>query len=77
MTDTNPHYRRLVKQLSGTRKTFTHACRDADVDTKDIDYYQLNQLVSQCTHCDIWSSQTILDLDDNPICVVCLRLTGL
>ena len=76
MTDTNPHYRRLVKQLSGTRKTFLQACRDADVDCEDIDDYVLSQLVSQCTHCDIWSTQNTPDLDDNPICLVCLLITG-
>jgi len=75
MTPTPP-YRRLVKQLVNTRKTFTQACRDADVDLEGIDDYVLNQMISQCSHCDIWTAQPTLDLDGNPICAVCLVLTG-
>lgn len=76
MTDTNPIYRKLAKQLKGTRKTLTQACRDADVDIEDVDDYYLGKVVSQCTHCDIWGSQHKPDLDDNPICGLCLRLVG-
>lgn len=76
MTDTNPIYRKLTKQLAGTRKTLTQACRDADVDIEDVDDYYLGQAVQQCSHCDIWGTQHKTDRDDNPVCVLCLRLVG-
>ena len=77
MTDINhPVYRRLSKQLSGTRKTLTQACRDADVDIDDVDDNYLGQVIQQCSHCDIWGTQHKTDRDANPVCVLCLRLVG-
>lgn len=76
MTDINPIYRRLSKQLTGTRKTLTQACRDAGVDLEDVDDYYLGKVVQQCSHCDIWGTQHKLDRDDNPVCPLCLRLVG-
>lgn len=76
MTDTNPQYKRLVKQLVGTRKTLTQACRDADMDIEDVDDYYLGQVVQQCAHCDIWGTQHKPDSDLNPVCNLCLRLVG-
>lgn len=76
MTDTNPQYRRLVKQLTGTRKTLTQACRDADTDLEDVDDYYLGLVIQQCSHCDIWGTQHKTDRDLNPVCALCLRLVG-
>lgn len=76
MTDISPPYRRLIKQLKNTRKTLVQGCRDADVDLEYIDDTQLDKVIKQCTHCDIWGTQHAPDLDDNPICGVCLRLVG-
>lgn len=76
MTDTNPIYRRLTKHLTGTRKTLTQACRDADVDIDDVDDHYLGLVVQQCSHCDIWGTQHQVDRDDNPVCSLCLRLVG-
>lgn len=76
MTDTNPIYRKLVNNLKNTRKTLFQACKEADVDLEDVDDTQLDKVIKQCTHCDIWGTQHKPDLDDNPICGVCLRIVG-
>lgn len=71
-----PQYRKLVKNLSGTRKTLMQACRDVDIDLDEVDDYFLDKVVSQCSHCDIWGTQHKPDLDQNPICGLCFRLVG-
>jgi hypothetical protein len=76
MTDTNPTYRRLTKQLSGTRKTLTQACIDAGVDIEDVDDYLLEQWCRECSHCGIWGTDHKTDTDDFPVCRICFGLVG-
>lgn len=76
MTDTNPTYRRLTKSLNGTRKTLTQACRDLNIDLDDIEDYILQSTIDQCSHCNVWSTKLIEDLDGMPICGLCERLVG-
>lgn len=76
MTDTNPTYRRLTKQLSGTRKTLTQACFDAGVDIEDVDDFLLEQWVKECSHCGIWGSDHRTDTDEFPVCRICFKLVG-
>ena len=76
MTDINPTYRRLTKQLNGTRKTLTQACRDADVDLDDIDDGLLETYCKECSHCGIWGTDHVLDEDQFPVCKLCFSLVG-
>lgn len=76
MTDTNPTYRRLTKQLSGTRKTLTQACIDAGIDIEDIDDYLLEQYCTECSHCGIWGQDHKRDSDEFPVCRLCISLVG-
>jgi hypothetical protein len=76
MTDTNPTYRRLTKQLSGTRKTLTQACIDAGIDIEDVDDYLLEQYCTECSHCGIWGSDHKMDPDQFPVCKLCVSLVG-
>jgi hypothetical protein len=77
MTDINPDYKRLAKVLNKTRKSLTQTCYDLGIDVNEIEDHILVSTIDQCSHCNIWSQQLIKDLDDNPICPVCVRLTGL
>ena len=42
-----------------------------------IEDHLLVEVIDQCSHCNIWSQQLVKDLDYNPVCPVCVRLTGL
>lgn len=75
MTDTN-QYKRLSKYLNRTRKTLWEACRELDIDTDYVDDNVLEQHIQECTHCGIWGTNHILDLDDFPICKVCETVAG-
>jgi len=77
MIDISPNYKRLAKTLNKTRKSLTQTCHDLGIDVDDIEDYVLVQVIDQCSHCNIWSQQLVLDLDENPVCPVCVRLTGL
>jgi hypothetical protein len=77
MTDINPNYKRLAKILNKTRKSLTQTCYDLGIDIDEIEDHVLVSIIDQCSHCNIWSQQLIQDLDDNPICPICVRLTGL
>jgi hypothetical protein len=72
----DPTYRRLTKQLTGTRKTLTQACIDAGVDIEDVDDYLLEQWCCECSHCGIWGTKHTLDSDSFPVCNLCLSLVG-
>ena len=76
MTDINPTYKRLAKNLSGTRKTLTEICSELDIDIDSIDDSLLSEYVSECSHCDIWGTTHRLDEDSFPVCTLCLRLVG-
>jgi hypothetical protein len=75
MTDINPQYLKLTKLLNGTRKSLAQLCADADIDK--LDYNLLQQHIDQCSHCSIWTTKPIQDLDGNPICKVCEQIAGL
>ena len=77
MTDINLNYKRLAKILNKTRKSLTQTCYDLGIDIDEVEDHILVSIIDQCSHCNIWSQQLIKDLDDNPICPVCVRLTGL
>jgi hypothetical protein len=74
---TDPQYKRLAKHLTKTRKTLYQACRDLGIDIEYVDYYEFDKYCLQCTHCDIWGTTHIPDLDDNPICATCLQISGM
>lgn len=74
MTDTN--YKRLTKALNGTRKSLTKTCHELGIDADEVEDHILMNLIGTCTHCDIWSTSLIQDLDDNPICRTCFNLVG-
>lgn len=76
MTDTNPIYRRLAKALNGTRKTLTQVCLERDIDLDVVEDQYLAQVISQCSHCDVWVTQPVFDRDENPVCGLCYRLVG-
>ena len=77
MTDISLNYKRLAKILNKTRKSLTQTCYDLGIDIDDIEDHILVEVIDQCSHCNIWSQQLVQDLDDNPVCPVCVRLTGL
>ena len=77
MTDISLNYKRLARVLNKTRKSLTQTCYDLGIDVDDIEDHLLMQVIDQCSHCNIWSQQLVQDLDDNPVCPVCVRLTGL
>jgi hypothetical protein len=76
MTDINLTYKRLAKNLSGSRKTLTEVCEELNIDIESIDDSMLSHYVSECSHCDIWGTTHKLDEDDFPVCVLCLSLVG-
>lgn len=73
---TDHQYKRLAKHLNKTRKTIYQVCEDLGLDPEQVDYYEFDAYCNQCTHCDIWGTDHKPDLDDNPICALCLRLVG-
>lgn len=77
MIEVSPNYRRLAKVLNKTRKSLTQTCYDLGIDVDDVEDHVLVSIIDQCSHCNIWSQQLVLDLDENPVCPVCVRLTGL
>jgi hypothetical protein len=77
MTDISLNYKRLAKTLNKTRKSLTQTCYDLGIDIDEIEDHVLVNIIDQCSHCNIWSQQLVQDLDDNPICPTCVRLTGL
>lgn len=70
-------YKRLAKHLDKTRKSLYDACEVLGLDYTEVDPYALEEHITQCTHCDIWTTRPVEDLDGNPICKVCLSISGL
>lgn len=77
MTDTSLMYKRLTRHLDKTRIPLWQACKDLGIPYDTLDFDQFEQEITQCTHCDIWTTQPVKDLDENPICKVCLGISGL
>jgi alpha-D-ribose 1-methylphosphonate 5-triphosphate diphosphatase PhnM len=76
MTDITQMYKRLAKNLSGSRRTLAEVCRDLNIDIESIDDNMLSHYVVECSHCDIWGTTHRMDEDDFPVCALCLRLVG-
>ncbi len=77
MTDSNQTYLTITKYLNNTRKTLYEVCKEHDINIHAIDLYKLQEYIDQCSHCNIWSTRLIPDLDDNPICPVCVKIAGM
>jgi len=77
MLEVPSNYKRLAKVLNKTRKSLTQTCYELGIDIDEIEDHILMNVIDQCSHCNIWSQQLVLDLDQNPVCPVCVRLTGL
>jgi hypothetical protein len=74
---TDHQYKRLTKLLNKTRKPLLQACQELNLDVDMLDYDVFEKHCSQCTHCDIWGTTHVPDLDYNPICKVCLDIVGM
>ena len=72
----NPLQTKLVKELNNTRRNLREVCEDLG-----IDYEELTETgdigCDMCTHCGLWSTRLVPDLDDNPICRFCVDLIGM
>lgn len=75
MTDTN-QYRRLTRYLNKTRKSLTEACLDLNINIDDVDDYELEQHISECSQCGAWGTDHRHDEDDFLICKICFNLMG-
>jgi len=70
-------YQILTKHLNKTHKPLYQVCKDLGIDMDSLDVQELSKHIDQCTHCGVWSKQLVPDLDDNPICPICVKLIGL
>ena len=70
-------YTKLKNNLNKTYKPLYQVCKDLGIDMDTIDVHELAKHIDQCTHCGVWSSKLIPDLDENPICGYCVKLIGL
>jgi len=70
-------YQQLKTNLNKTYKSLYEVCSELGIDMNNLDLEQLTKLIDQCTHCSIWSTKLIPDLDSNPICTTCAKLIGL
>jgi hypothetical protein len=77
MSEVPSEYKRLARVLNKTRKSLTQTCYELGIDIDEIEDHVLMSVIDQCSHCNIWSQQLVLDLDLNPVCPVCVRLAGL
>ena len=72
----NPLNKRLIKELANTRRRLAEVCEDLGIDYDEL--IESGDLgIEQCSHCNIWSTRTVPDLDENPICPLCLDLSGM
>lgn len=72
----SPLNRKLIRELKGTRRRLSDVLEDLGIDYDDV-MYDGGIGLDQCSHCNIWSTQLVPDLDDNPVCPTCVTLTGL
>ena len=75
MIDTN-QYKRLTKCLSKTRKTLSEACLELNIAIDDVDDFELDQHIQECSHCGIWGTDHRHDEDDFLVCKLCFSLVG-
>ena len=76
MTDTNSNYYRLAKHLNKTRKSLQQACSELAINYDVVNDMDLEEHVQECCNCSIWGTKHKRDLDDFPICDICLKLVG-
>ena len=70
-------YTKLKNQLNNTHKPLYQVCNELGIDMDTLDVETLTKHIDQCTHCGVWSTKLVPDLDQNPICGYCVRLIGL
>jgi hypothetical protein len=70
-------YQQLKTHLNKTYKPLYEICNELGIDMDGLDVQELTKHIDQCTHCGIWSTKLIPDLDQNPICGTCAGLIGL
>ena len=70
-------YTKLKNQLNNTHKPLYQVCNELGIDMDTLDVEILTKHIDQCTHCGVWSTKLVPDLDQNPICGYCVRLIGL
>jgi hypothetical protein len=70
-------YLKLKTHLNKTYKPLYEVCKELGIDMDGLDVQELVKHIDQCTHCGIWSTKLIPDLDENPICNTCAKLIGL
>lgn len=70
-------YQKLKTHLNKTYKPLYEVCSELGIDMGSLDVHELTKQIDQCTHCGIWSTKLIPDLDSNPICTTCAKLIGL
>lgn len=75
MTVGNSLSKRLVKALNGTYKKLRDVCEDLGIDYEELIEEDLP--IDQCSHCGKWDIKLVPDLDDNPICKVCVEHIGM
>ena len=72
----NPLNKKLIKELSNTRRPLYEVCEDLGIDYDEL--LESGDIgIEQCTHCGVWSTRTVPDLDENPICPVCVDIAGM
>lgn len=67
--------KKLVKALEGTRHKLRDVCEDLGIDYEELMEGELP--IDNCSHCGIWSTRLIPDLDNNPICKTCVEHVGM
>lgn len=66
---------KLIKTLNGTHKKLRDVCEDLGIDYDEL--VEDGLPIDRCSHCGVWSNKLVADLDDNPICPVCVSTVGL
>ena len=66
-------YTKLKNNLNKTYKPLYQVCKDLGINMDTIDVQELTKHIDQCTHCGVWSTKLVPDLDDNPICGYCVK----
>lgn len=75
MIDTN-NYKRLARRLNKTRKTLSEACVELGIDIDDVDDFDLDQHIQECSHCGVWGDKHKEDEDGFLVCPLCFNLVG-
>lgn len=60
----------LKAELINTRKSIRQVCEELGIDVPD------DIELEQCSHCNLWAKRLKRDLDDYPICDVCITFYG-